>query len=210
MRYKARKKDHYLIVKAKASFGEQVDEGTLYRFQSLRLRGFLNPVMIKKKVVEYQGPVGITLQERLKSSITKRDFLRIMEYTVVAVQKIQLNKLSLDRVLLNPQYVYINDVTKEMQFLYIPSDKPIQTLGVTGFFDAIIYAAIPSHEDDMEYVARTNDRIKSMKEFSAEKLELFIQKEDREIVNIIRKQHSGQSGVMDTARTIHNRPGQDP
>ena len=126
---------------------------------------------------------------------------------MVAVQKIQLNKLSLDRVLLNPQYVYINDVTKEMQFLYIPSDKPIQTLGVTGFFDAIIYAAIPSHEDDMEYVARTNDRIKSMKEFSAEKLELFIQKEDREIVNIIRKQHSGQSGVMDTARTIHNRPG---
>lgn len=91
MRYKAKTKDCHLIVKAKASWGEQIDEQALNAMARTNLRGFLKPTVIKKNVVEYSGPVGISLYERLKKPLSKRDFLFIMEQIVVAVQKIHSN-----------------------------------------------------------------------------------------------------------------------
>lgn len=95
MRYKAKTKDCHLIVKAKASWGEEIDEKALDAFARIYLRGFLKPKVIKKNVIEYSGPVGISLYERLKKPVSKRDFLFIMEQIVVAVQKIQSNNLAL-------------------------------------------------------------------------------------------------------------------
>ena len=142
MRYKAKTKDCHLIVKAKASWGEEIDEKALDAFARIYLRGFLKPKVIKKNVIEYSGPVGISLYERLKKPVSKRDFLFIMEQIVVAVQKIQSNNLALNKVVLDIRYVFINDVTKEIQFLYVPSSKDVDNPGAVPFIESIVYSVI--------------------------------------------------------------------
>lgn len=202
MRYKAKTKDCHLIVKVKASWGEEIDEKGLDAFTRLYLRGFLKPKVIKKNVVEYSGPIGISLYERLKKPLSKRDFLFIIEQIVVAVQKIQGHNLDLNKVVLDNRYVFINDVTKEIQFMYVPSSREMENPGVVSFIETIVYSVIPAVEKDTEYVSRFIYFLKGKKTFKPEEVEGYIAKEDRSVVNTIKRQNAGQSGFM-TSKQKH-------
>ena len=196
MKFKAKAKDCQLLVKAKASMGETIDEKELDRFSRVYLRGFLKPKLVKKNIVEYTGPVGISLYERLKKPTTKRDFLFMLEQIVVAVQKLQANSMGLNNLVMNLQYVYINEVTKEIQFIYIPTAKGLQNLNLIEFIEAVAYSVKPADEKDNEFVSRFIYFFKEMKPFDINKVEVFVAKEDRSVVNTIKKQNAGQSGFM--------------
>ena len=196
MRYKVKTKDCHLIVRAKAWFGEEIDEKALDAFSRVFLRGFLKPKVVKKGVVEYTGPVGVSLYDRLKKPISKRDFLFVMEQVVVAVQKINANHLKMENVVLDIHYAFINEVTKELQFLYVPSSKASETGDLTQFVESIVYSAIPVAENDTEYISRFVYFFKGQKGFDPDKVEHFIAKEDRSVVNTIKKQNAKQSGFM--------------
>lgn len=196
MKFKAKAKDCQLLVKAKASFGETIDDKELDRFSRIYLRGFLKPKLIKKNLIEYTGPVGISLYERLKKTTTKRDFLFILEQVVVAVQKLQANNMGLNNLVMNLQNVYINEVTKEVQFIYIPTVNGLQNLNLIEFIETIAYSVKPADEKDNEFVSRFIYFFKAMKPFDINKVEAFVAKEDRSVVNTIKKQNAGQSGFM--------------
>lgn len=202
MRYKAKTKDCRLTVTAKTSLGEEIDVKALDAFSRIFLRGFLKPKVIKKNVVEYSGPVGISLYERLRKPMSKRDFLFIMEQIVVAVQKIHSNNLSMNKLVLDTRYVFINDVTKEIQLLYVPSSRDVENPGVVAFMESIVYSIIPATENDSEFVSRFIYFLKGLKVFKPELVEQYIEKEDRSVVNTIKKQNAGQSGFM-TSKQKH-------
>ena len=196
MRYKVKTKDCHLIVRARTWFGEEIDEKALDAFSRVYLRGFLKPKVIKKGVIEYTGPVGVSLYERLKKPISKRDFLFIMEQVVVAVQKIESNHLRIQNIVWDLNYTFVNEVTKELQLLYVPSGKSAEGNGLTQYIESIVYSAIPAAESDTEYISRFIYFFKEQKGFNPEKVERFISKEDRSVVNTIKKQNTKQSGFM--------------
>ena len=196
MKFKAKAKDCQLLVKAKTGFGETIDEKELDRFSRLFLRGFLKPKLVKKNLIEYTGPVGISLYDRLKRPVTKREFLFILEQVVVAVQKLQANKMGINNLVMNLQYVYINEVTKEVQFVYVPTVMGQQNMNLIEFIEAIAYSVKPADEKDNDFVSRFIYFFKAMKPFDINKVEAFVVKEDRSVVNTIKKQNAGQSGFM--------------
>lgn len=196
MKFKVKTKDCHLVIKAKTSFSENVDEKELDRFSRVYLRGFLKPKLIKKNQIEYTGPVGVTLYERLKRPLSKRDFLFIMEQFVVAVQKLQANNMSLNNLLINIQNVYINEVTKEVQFIYLPLVVVKDNVNLMEFVETVIYSVNPDDEKDKEFVSRFVYFVKGLKQFDINKIEDYIAREDRSVVNTIKKQNAGQSGFM--------------
>lgn len=196
MKIKGKAKDYHLVVSVRTSIGEKVDEKELDRFSRVYLRGFLKPKLVKKNLIEYTGPVGISLYERLKKPTTKREFFFILEQIVVAVQKLQANNMGLNNMMMNLQYVYINEVTKEIQFIYIPTVNGLQNLNLIEFIGAVVYSVKPADEKDNDFVSRFIYFFKAMKPFDINKVEAFIAKEDRSVVNTIKKQNAGQSGFM--------------
>lgn len=197
MKFKAKAKDCQLLVKAKASIGESIDEKELDRFSRVYLRGFLKPKMIKRNLIEYTGPVGISLYERLKKPTNKREVLFILEQIVVAVQKLQANGMGLNNLVMDLQHVYINEVTKEIQFIYIPTMKNgLQNLNLVEFIESIAYSVKPADNKDNDFVARFIYFFKAMSPFNINKVESFVAKEDRSVINTIKKQNAGQSGFM--------------
>ncbi len=197
MKFKAKAKDCQLLVKAKTSIGESIDEKELDRFSRVYLRGFLKPKMVKRNLIEYTGPVGISLYERLKKPTTKREFLFILEQIVVAVQKLQANGMGLNNLVMDLQHVYINEVTKEIQFIYIPTMKNgLQNLNLVEFIESIAYSVKPADNKDNDFVARFIYFFKAMVPFDINKVESFVAKEDRSVINTIKKQNAGQSGFM--------------
>ena len=196
MKFKAKAKDFQLLVKAKTSIGESIDEKELDRFSRVYLRGFLKPKMVKRNLIEYTGPVGISLYERLKKPTTKREFLFILEQIVVAVQKLQANGMGLNNLVMDLQHVYINEVTKETQFIYIPTINGLQNHNLIEFIESIAYSVKPADKKDNDFVARFIYFFKAMSPFNINKVESFVAKEDRSVISTIKKQNAGQSGFM--------------
>ncbi len=196
MKYKARIKDCHLVVRAKASLGEAVDTEELERFSRVYLRGFLKPTLIRKNMVEYTGPVGISLAERLRKPMTKRDFFLIIEQIVVSIRKLDYNRMPLNHLLMDLQHVYINEVTKEVQFLYVPTVKPVYNGNAMSMVESIVYSVIPADPRDGDFVARFIYFFRSLKFFDAAKVEGYIAREAQSVVSTVTRQNASQSGFM--------------
>lgn len=196
MKFKTKIKDCRLIVRAKISSGECLNDKELDFFARKFFRGFLKPQILKKNLVEYSGPTGISLSERLKKPISKYDFFFIMEQIVVATQKIENNNLFLHNLVLQKNNVYINEITKEMQFLYVPLLQKKNDVDVVEFMESIIYAAIPEENSNSDYISKYVYFIKGMKEYNPDLVEQYIAREEKNVVNTIKKNNVGQSGFM--------------
>lgn len=195
-KYKIKAKDCQLEVKVKLSLKETLNERQLDFFTGKYIRGLLKVKSKKKYIIEYYGPIGISLYDRLKKSISKYDFLFIMEQIVDIVQKLNVNSLIISNVVFDIHNVFINETTKELQFIYLPLENMQREADVIDFMEQIIYASKPMKETDTEYISRFVYFIKSMKQFEVDKVEKYISSEDRSIVNTIKRHNVGQSGFM--------------
>lgn len=201
MKFKSRTKDCQLFVRAKASFGESIDEKEIDRFSRIYLRGFLKPRIVKKNFIEFAGPVATSLYEQLKKPISKRDFYFILEQTVAAVQKLEMHGLNAEHLFLNLHDTYINKTTKEVQFLYLPGQIKEVRLSIAEFMEAVVYSVkLLDEEQDREFVSRFIYFFRSLHPFDVNKVEAYIAKEDRSVVNVIKSQNVGQSGFMTNKR----------
>ena len=93
-------------------------------------------------------------------------------------------------------YVFINETTKELQFIYLPLTNDKKEADVLGFMEQIIYASKIMEEPDTEYISRYVYFLKSLISYDAEKIEKYIFSEDRSVVNTIKRHNVGQSGFM--------------
>lgn len=198
-KYKTKTKECQLIVRAKLSSGEIINEREMDFFQRKYIRGLLKATYIKKFTftgIEYTGPVGISLLERLKKTVTKYDFYFVMEQVADMVHKLQNNGLSINKIDWDIHNVFINETTREMQFIYLPLENRNQNVNILAFMESIIYSANVSAEQNTDYISEFTYFIKGLKEFDADKIENYIQIRDRSIVNTIKKHSVGQSGFM--------------
>lgn len=195
-KYKAKTKDCQLIVKVKLSFREKLNERQLDFFSSKYIRGLLKAKLIKKGSIEYYGPISVSLYERLKKPVNKYDFLFIMEQIVDIIQKVNINSLIINNIVFDIKNVYINETTRELQFIYLPLEQVQVEANIIGFMESIIYSAHPVQENDMDYISRFVYFIKGLSAFDADKIEKFIKNEDRNVVNTIKRHNVGQSGFM--------------
>lgn len=195
-KYKVKVKDCQLIVRVNLSLKEKVNARQLEFFSGKYIRGLLKVKLIKNRFVEYSGPVGVSLYDRLKKPISKYDFLFIMEQVVDTVQKLNANALIINNVIFDIKNVFINETTKELQFVYLPLENLQREADIMGFMEQIIYSSQPMQENDMAYISRYLYYIQSLGKFNAEKIEKYIQAEDGKVVTTIKRHSVGQSGYI--------------
>ena len=97
-KYKVKAKDCQLEIKVKLSMKEKLNERQLDFSSGKYIRGLLKVQSKKKNSIEYYGPIGISLFERLKKPITKYDFYFIMEQIIDTTQKLNNNSLIISNV----------------------------------------------------------------------------------------------------------------
>lgn len=211
IRFKAKIKNCQLTVRAKLPFWGAVNEQEVTLLSRCFLRGLLKPKLVRKNVVDYVGPMGITLSDRLSKPITRHDFFFIIEQIVDVTEKLRKNNLSWKHVIWDIRKVFINEATKEMQFIYLPVDESDQfTETVMDFIERIIYSAKPIGDSDADFVSRFSYALRSMNGFDPEKIEGFIMREDPSIVNTIRKHRAGSSGFMTDKRQDYYKHYDEP
>lgn len=193
---KFQNKDNKIIIKVKVSRKEKINERQLDYFSQKNTRGFFKVNRVKHNSIQYSGPVGISLQDRLRSTITKYDFLFIIEQIVDIAQQLNKNSLIIGSVLWDIRYAYINSTTKEIRLLYLPMEHTEYRTTVMDFFEQLVYAVIPAEEQDTNYVSRFVYFLRSLTTFDGPRIEKFIRSEDARVVEAIRRYEVNQSGFI--------------
>lgn len=196
IKYKAKSKDCLLTVKVKLPSNSSLNERELDFFSRKLLRGFFKTQVLKRNLIVYTGPIGISLYDRLQKPIGKYDFFFIMEQIVDATLKLQKNGLTWNKVVWNLHHSFINETTKEVQFLFLPLEQPREDDQVMAFIENLIYSTKPYDEHDANFVSRFMYFLKSLSGYDPNRIETYIMHEDRSVVNTIKKHATGGSGFM--------------
>ncbi|WP_288221807.1 FHA domain-containing protein [uncultured Clostridium sp.] len=196
MKFKAKVKNSELTVKVKISSNEVISERELDILEKKNIRGLLKPKHRKRYIIDYFGPAGVSLIEHLKKPVTKYEFFFIMAQIVDAIKKVEDNNLFLNNLILDLRYVYINENTKEIQFIYIPVISNHIFLNVIGFMESIAYAVKLMPNQDVDFVAKYVSFIRSLNYFNISDIEAYISKEDKDIAKQIKKQSANVSAFI--------------
>lgn len=170
----------------KAGRKERINETELSQLARIKPCGIMHVTKTKKDSVIYTCPANINLTDRLKKAINKYDFFFMMEQIVIMVQDVYNNGLNVNSVRFNMDDVYINEMTKEMYFIYFPIVGGQESADIVGFIENIIYTMTPVINEDTNYISRFMYYVRSFHGFNGNAIEKYISREERAVVNVLK------------------------
>lgn len=196
MQLKAKAKDCQLFVRAKIVAKQEVIDREIDQIRSNNIRGLLKPQKLSKRLLEYTGPIGISLQDRLKKPISEYEFYFIMSQVVTVCRKIKENNLSLSRLVLDLRYVYINEITKEMNFVYYPVIDAQTEPDIIAFMERIIYSIVLAPGQNADHISKYAFFIKGLGAFDSPAIERYITQKDPTIQHQLKSRGTAKSGFI--------------
>ena len=170
----------------KAGRKERINETELSQLARIKPCGIMHVTKTKKDSVIYTCPANINLTDRLKKAISKYDFFFMMEQIVIMVEDVYNNGLNVNSVRFNMDDVYINEMTKEMYFIYFPIVGGRESADIVGFIENIIYTMTPVINEDTNYISRFMYYVRSFHGFNGNAIEKYISREERAVVNVLK------------------------
>lgn len=170
----------------KAGRKERINETELSQLARIKPCGIMHVTKTKKDSVIYTCPANINLTDRLKKAISKYDFFFMIEQIVIMVEDVYNNGLNVNSVRFNMDDVYINEMTKEMYFIYFPIVGGKESADIVGFIENIIYTMTPVINEDTNYISRFMYYVRSFHGFNGNAIEKYISREERAVVNVLK------------------------
>ncbi len=170
----------------KAGRKERINETELSQLARIKPCGIMHVTKTKKDSVIYTCPANINLTDRLKKAISKYDFFFMIEQIVIMVEDVYNNGLNVNSVRFNMDDVYINEMTKEMHFIYFPIVGGQESADIVGFIENIIYTMTPVINEDTNYISRFMYYVRSFHGFNGNAIEKYISREERAVVNVLK------------------------
>lgn len=188
----------------KAGRKERINETELSQLARIKPCGIMHVTKTKKDSVIYTCPANINLTDRLKKAISKYDFFFMIEQIVIMVEDVYNNVLNVNSVRFNMDDVYINEMTKEMYFIYFPIVGGQESADIVGFIENIIYTMTPVINEDTNYISRFMYYVRSFHGFNGNAIEKYISREERAVVNVLKNkavtmQQTMQQQIMQQA-----------
>ena len=170
----------------KAGRKERINETELSQLARIKPCGIMHETKTNKDSVIYTCPANINLTDRLKKAISKYDFFFMIEQIVIMVEDVYNNGLNVNSVRFNMDDVYINEMTKEMYFIYFPIVGGQESADIVGFIENIIYTMTPVINEDTNYISRFMYYVRSFHGFNGNAIEKYISREERAVVNVLK------------------------
>ena len=170
----------------KAGRKERINETELSQLARIKPCGIMHVTKTKKDSVIYTCPANINLTDRLKKAISKYDFFFMIEQIVIMVEDVYNNGLNVNSVRFNMDDVYINEMTKEMYFIYFGIVGGQESADIVGFIENIIYTMTPVINEDTNYISRFMYYVRSFHGFNGNAIEKYISREERAVVNVLK------------------------
>ncbi len=205
---KSKIRGEQLIAKVRISPDLVINTNQCELLYKQNTHGFLKLNSSKRNKLEFSGPAGISLYERLRLPISEYDFFFIMAQIVDIIQKIEKVGLSSGNLVLDLKHIFYNTSTHELAFLYLPIATPHSGADIAQFVEQIIYSSHPEGVNE-RYLSGFSYFVKSLKVFDINAVERYIEQVDSDIVGIIKNGKATHSGDKKGAALSPNAGGYD-
>lgn len=210
-KFRTKKRDCNLIINVRLTRKEKLNEAEFVFFSNKRIKGVYQAKKKKGKRIQYRGPIGISLYEKLKKPISENDFFTLLSATVEFTKEIKKNALAANKIIWDLHHVYINEKTKELRFIYLPLDiaKEGADEKIFGFLENIIYSIVPEEGEDSEYISKITQYIHNQTTYDPEKIEEYILKENKKLADIKKRENKKSGFITDKPKDYYEHYGDD-
>ena len=187
-KFKVSTKNEQLVVKKRLDKGVEINQRELEILKGKLLRGIMRPKVEAYRKITFYAPKGITLQKYLNNEVSVNDYFLLITQLVEVVRKIERNGLNLNNLILNMQYVFINETTKEMQYIYQPIFNTNIVPNIYSFFQDIVYMSkVNIYDDNINAVREFTSFARSIHAFDVAEIEAYILKTYPEVYRQIQR-----------------------
>lgn len=133
-KFKVNFKDSQIMVKSKLDKSELINQKEIDVFNLKFIRGLMRPKVNGNRKIEYLAPGNTTLFSYLQSGLSKNDFFVVFAQFIECLKKVERNSFNVNNLVLNTKYIFFNNITKEVQFIYQPiTNSSISSVNVFSF-----------------------------------------------------------------------------
>lgn len=173
MKFTVRTRNRQLFVRVRLDSNTELSSRELECLSAGGLSGFLTLKRSKRSMLEFEGPQGVSLLQSLKDPMSESDFFYMMQQIVEAVKVLEGHRLFLKNLVLDMRYVFINQNTKELLFLYLPVVSDFRSVDMLGFIQSVVYSAA-FMENRTDFAVQFMRYLKEERYFSVETLERYL------------------------------------
>lgn len=191
-------KNGQIIVKSKLQKAEQINERELSIFQGKMIRGLMRPVVRNYRKIDYTAPIGVYLKSFLQNGITQYDFFLVIAQIAEAINKIEFNEFSYDNLLLDIDYIFINERTKEIHFIYQPVINliPKESSNVFSLLYQIVNFTQLQLNESEYFLNEFVEFLRSLQYFDTKQIENYILQKQPQVYSQVKRQRKGDSKYL--------------
>lgn len=193
---KVKFKDSQITVKSKLSKDEQINARELEILNSKIIRGIMKPTVEGEKKLSYLSPGGIRLEAYLKKGITQNDFFLVIAQILEAVKSIGRNSFNINNLILNMKYVFVNEMTHELHFVYQPIYSSAISSDLASFLYDVAYSVTLALNEDYKCVNNFIAYLKGLQAVSVINIEKYLLDVYPQIYKQVKRQKYGQSEYL--------------
>lgn len=193
-KFKVSFKNSQITVKSKLDKSELINQKEINVFNSKFIRGLMRPKVNGSKKIEYLAPGNATLFSYLQSGLSKNDFFVVFAQFIECLKKIERNSFNVNNLVLNTKYIFFNNITKEVQFIYQPIiNSSISSVNVFSFIYELASSTVLNLEENNAFLNDLTGYVRSLKIFSPIAMEKYILKVYPEVYKKVRRSKTGDS-----------------
>lgn len=183
-----------LRIKVFLSLLSYVNQKDLTILKDNYLIGFLRPENHSLFHIEYSGTMGITLSEYMSKPLNKTEFNHILMQIILATETLTNNHLPLQYLVLDTSNIYINNIDKKIQLLYVPSSNKKASFPILPFLCSLAYNAIPETAKDSDYLEQLINYLKILKEYDFGVMKSYLLKTDKSLTDMVKRHQTALTG----------------
>ena len=156
----------------------------------------MKPTVEGEKKLSYLSPGGIKLEAYLKKGITKNDFFLVIAQILEAVKSIGRNSFNINNLILNMKYVFVNEMTHELHFVYQPIYSSAISSDLAPFLYDVAYSVTLALNEDYKCVNNFIAYLKGLQAVSVINIEKYLLDVYPQIYKQVKRQKYGQSEYL--------------
>ena len=205
LKYKVKQYDSQTVVKVKISKSEElitreVDNLIQSPLRCLFSLKYKKCDLFYNYMLEYTAPRSIPIVQYFKTPINQKTFYNIMAQIVALINGLQQKNMSLNNLMLDMRYVFVNPNTRELNFLYIPVLSDRSFTDVLGFIRGLLQTACPDANENIKYYSDFLSFCGQQERFSVKAFENYLTRQDKGAAALLKNLMVGQSGFMTNKR----------
>ncbi len=158
------------------------------------------------RALQFKVPATLPLEQFLRKQLYKGEFLSILSNILNQLIYFSENNMSLNKLLLNVHYMYIELSTLDIQLLYLPVNKKFADCNVTEFIQNFISKVRFANMESVECVDQILRYLDSKLMFNLEEFYQYILSLEQESINEDEntQNNDGHTAMLATSENYNN------